>query len=1027
MPDTLRVFVSATTSDLGACREAAAAVLRKSQIFPVIQEELPASCDELKDVLIRTIASCDAVICLVGKVFGAKPTDQSGPAQSYTQLEYFTARELGKPAFIFLTHDSFLAASQIDEPEEWKTSQRDQRRRLLDAHKCEWFNSVDDLRLQVSQLVPTLLDLVVQPIHYLHPPERPAFFVGRRFEFEQLDAGLRSSSPSILVVTGMGGQGKTTLVSEFLRTRPGLRFGAGFWCTAYRTSFTFDMFLDEALRYLSRGAFVKQNCQGTPARIHALIELLQSRRVLLIVDGIERWLLGWMQGDAISAMTANADQRASGQDGLDDFLRQVSGFTNGTHLILTTRAMPSALDRVSVKLVPVYPEEQESRLRGMEPEDAVEFMRRQRVNGTDSQLAAIGARWNWHPLALAVFSGLVLKRYGGNVERMPTLNVLDPRLPLNSLLDETRRHLPDSALSDQIMMAASLVEENPTIRLIAVGLQTLLPDKSISKDRLVDNVISLAEWQLLDWDGKTDSAAIHPLVREYFGSLFSPGERKALHSAFAEFYAREDPGVAPSSLADVRTRILAIIHHSHAGNGLAAESLLFNEFNQGISFLDWLAGSGHHVTGIDLLSRLIDLSVNSEKARLLSLRGGLRTELRDFARALADLDEAVRMLGEMSVPSKPELVLDLVGALINRGNAKREQSDISSLADLDLALTTLAGVSGLRWIVTVDWLSAQIRLNRSNVLSDRGQLSEAVSDITLSIDKLRILARQNPDGVDPLLATAISNRGLLHMDLGRYQEAINDIQEACHLHASLAQHGRADLRAKYADLRTTHGVILDVAGRGGEALSYFNESITELQQLAEAGRHDAELSLAQALMNRGFTLLSQGDIDLAIRDEERALAIFRRRVHDDRGVKGLTAHALLNLAEARFREGRRAESLELQHQGQTLFQELVAVGVPCQAILLRKAARAAMFWAQADLEVACSFLTCAIDVLTDTIAKSNKCEGLALEATRVWKHVEQGSQHFNGSPSGRETLDRFGDLVRKLQVVNSTAIGSPVG
>ena len=77
--------------------------------------------------------------------------------------------------------------------------------------------------------------------------------------------------------------------------------------------------------------------------------------------------------------------------------------------------------------------------------------------------------------------------------------------------------------------------------------------------------------------------------------------------------------------ANIRTRILAIIHHSHAGNaGLAAESLLFNEFNQGISFLDWLAGSGHHVTGIDLLSRLIDLSVNSEKARLLSLRGGLR-------------------------------------------------------------------------------------------------------------------------------------------------------------------------------------------------------------------------------------------------------------------------------------------------------------------------------------------------------------------------------------------------------------------
>ena len=92
------------------------------------------------------------------------------------------------------------------------------------------------------------------------------------------------------MVVGMGGQGKTTLVSEFLRTRAGLRFGAGFWCTAYRASFTFDMFLDEVLRYLSRGAFVKQNCEDTSARTIALLELLQTRRVLLVIDGIERWL-----------------------------------------------------------------------------------------------------------------------------------------------------------------------------------------------------------------------------------------------------------------------------------------------------------------------------------------------------------------------------------------------------------------------------------------------------------------------------------------------------------------------------------------------------------------------------------------------------------------------------------------------------------------------------------------------------------------------------------------------------------------
>jgi tetratricopeptide (TPR) repeat protein len=992
--------------------------LRKSKIFPIIQEELPASCDGLKDVLVGTIASCDAVICLVGKVFGAQPTNQIGPRRSYTQMEYFTARELGKPTFIFLTHDSFLAPNQAEEPEEWRISQEVQRSRLLDTHKCEWFTCVDDLRLQVSQLVPSLLDLVVQPVHYLHPPERPAFFVGRRFEFEQLDAGLRTSSPSILMVIGMGGQGKTTLVSEFLRTRPGLGFGAGFWCTAYRASFTFDMFLDETLRYLSRGAFVKQNYQDTHARILALLEQLQARRVLLVVDGIERWLLGWMQGDTIAALPPSADQRASGQDGLDDFLRQVSGLTNGTHLILTTRAIPSALDRVSVALVPVYSDRQESRLRGMEPADAVEFLRRQGVKGTDTQLAAIGARWNCHPLALAVFSGLILKRYGGNVERMPALNVLDPRLPLNSLLNEARHHLPDAVLSDRIMMAASLVEENPTIRLIQAGLQILLPDQLIAEDRLVDNAIALAEWQLLDWDGELDTVAIHPLIREYFGALLSASQQKALHTTFAEFYASEDLKASPSSLADVRTRILAIIHHCHAENAVAAESLLFGEFHQGISFLDWLAGSGHLVTGIDLLGRLIALSADSQKARLLSVRGGLRTELRDFGKAIVDLDEAVRMHGERSDSSKPEAVFDLVGALINRGNAKREQSDKSSLADFDLALSTLTGISGFGWMLTLDWNLAQVRLNRSNDLSDRGRLTEAVSDINVSVQKLRAFAKQNPDFIGPLLAMSISNRGLLHMDLGNYKEAINDLDESCRVHASLAEQGRMDLRAKYAQVRATHGVVLDVAGKGVEALACFDESITDLQQLAEAGRHDAELSLAQALMNRGYARLNQNAIGPAIQDEERALSIFRRRAADDRRAKGFFAHTLLNLAEAHFRQGRRAESLEQQQQGQALFQELASNGVPCQAILLRKTVRAAVQWLQADLDVACRLLACAKDLLADTIIKTNMSEGLAIEAIRAWKQVEPAKGQFNASAAGREALSRFSDMVRKYQAID---------
>lgn len=171
-------------------------------------------------------------------------------------------------------------------------------------------------------------------------------------------------------------------------------------------------------------------------------------------------------------------------------------------------------------------------------------------------------------------------------------------------------------------------------------------------------------------------------------------------------------------------------------------------------------------------------------------------------------------------------------------------------------------------------------------------------------------------------------------------------------------------------------------------------------------------------MNRGYAFLNQGEIGSSIQDEERALSIFRRRADGDRRTKGFVAHTVLNLAEAQFHQGRRAESIELQQEGQALFQELAASGVPCQAILLRKATRAAVNWVQVDMEIACQFLVCAKDVLADRINKNNLSEGLAIEATRAWKQVEPVTGQFNASVAGAEALSSFSDIVKTCQSGN---------
>lgn len=121
-----RVFLSAVTSEFGKARDALSADLRSRGVAVSVQSDFrqEAKTDTLLAKLHDYIWGCDAVVCLVGKRAGEVPP--LGAAErflailpagfsqaSYTQWEFFFARQHKKRLSIYVATDDYMADRQL--------------------------------------------------------------------------------------------------------------------------------------------------------------------------------------------------------------------------------------------------------------------------------------------------------------------------------------------------------------------------------------------------------------------------------------------------------------------------------------------------------------------------------------------------------------------------------------------------------------------------------------------------------------------------------------------------------------------------------------------------------------------------------------------------------------------------------------------------------------------------------------------------------------------------------------------------
>lgn len=242
-------------------------------------------------------------------------------------------------------------------------------------------------------------------------------FFGREKYLERLDAwAVDADAASVLCLTALGGAGKSALAWRWLNgalTR--LRqdgFRGALWCSFYEGTFTFEDFLRRALAFCGR-----MQPEGVAALSREQVEIqllaaLARDRYVLVVDGLERLMIGYSQA-AERAIDDEGTRGATDRDGSTRQERRMANRRDGaflarlatplaSRLLITTRLAPADLDppdggrRGAVEVV---------ELPGLTRGDAfalwTDILPGSRI---DDEIAAVLDGCGYHPLAISILA-----------------------------------------------------------------------------------------------------------------------------------------------------------------------------------------------------------------------------------------------------------------------------------------------------------------------------------------------------------------------------------------------------------------------------------------------------------------------------------------------------------------------------------------------------------------------------------------------------------------------------------------------
>lgn len=147
--DLITVFLSSTQSDLDRHRESVYQAIHRLEGYHCVRMEDFGPRDyKTKELCVGKVKECDCFVGLLGLLYGSSP---EGEDRSYTEIEYDTAVECGKPRLMCVAPNDFNVPGNLLENEEKTRKQQAFRSRIDEERQRGTFYSPKDAALWVVQ------------------------------------------------------------------------------------------------------------------------------------------------------------------------------------------------------------------------------------------------------------------------------------------------------------------------------------------------------------------------------------------------------------------------------------------------------------------------------------------------------------------------------------------------------------------------------------------------------------------------------------------------------------------------------------------------------------------------------------------------------------------------------------------------------------------------------------------------------------------------------------------------------------